>query len=183
MVSDLLDEAEHPADDLLEAYLRRWGIERVFQQITEVFDLRSLIGGDPKATIFQASFCLLMYNLTQVVRAHVAAARNKPVAEVSTEKLFGDCRSQLVAWAAAGDPQAAIELLAGPADGPRVLATLHRLLGGLWKPRWLKAPQQPGRVRTKTTVYPRKGYTNVGKLQDELAQTAPKQKRQKSRCS
>jgi hypothetical protein len=183
VVSDLLEETEHPADDLLEAYLHRWGIERVFQQITEVFDLRSLIGGDPKATIFQASFCLLMYNLTQVVRAHVAGAGKKRVAEVSTEKLFGDCRSQLLAWAAAGNPQAAIELLAGPADPPRVLATMHRLLGSLWKPRWLKAPAQPNRVRTKTTVYPRKGYTNVGKLQNALAESATKRQRGKQRCS
>ena len=37
VITDLLDETKYPAVDLLEAYLKRWGIEQMFQQITEVF--------------------------------------------------------------------------------------------------------------------------------------------------
>jgi hypothetical protein len=36
LVTGLLDAAAYPAEDLLALYLARWGIERVFQQITEV---------------------------------------------------------------------------------------------------------------------------------------------------
>jgi Transposase DDE domain len=39
LVTDLLDPARYPAKDLLTLYLARWGIERVFQQVTEVFHL------------------------------------------------------------------------------------------------------------------------------------------------
>jgi hypothetical protein len=56
VVTDLLDETTCPATDLLEAYLRRWGIEKLFQRVTEVFDLRHLIGTAPPATVFQAAF-------------------------------------------------------------------------------------------------------------------------------
>ena len=45
----------------------RWGIERVFHQITDVFSLRNLIGTTPPAVLFQLSFCLLLYNSLQVV--------------------------------------------------------------------------------------------------------------------
>jgi hypothetical protein len=62
LITDLLDAGRYPAADLLTVYLARWGIERVFQQITEVFALRRLIGSTPQATVFQAAFCLLLYN-------------------------------------------------------------------------------------------------------------------------
>jgi hypothetical protein len=37
-----------------------WFVERVFQKIVEVFHLEHLIGGTPEATIFQATFCLVL---------------------------------------------------------------------------------------------------------------------------
>ena len=46
-----------------------WQIETVFHQITDVFSLKHLIGTQPKAVLFQLSFCLLLYNTLQVVRA------------------------------------------------------------------------------------------------------------------
>lgn len=78
VVTDLLGEAEYPAVDLLAVYLERWGVERVFQQITEVFHLDTLIGSTPQATIFQAAFCLNLYNMLQVMRQHVAAEQPGP---------------------------------------------------------------------------------------------------------
>jgi hypothetical protein len=79
LVTDLSDADAYPAVDLLAVYLARWGIERVFQPITEVFALRQRIGSTPQATVFQAVFCLLLYNLIQVVRGYVAAAQVPPV--------------------------------------------------------------------------------------------------------
>ena len=69
VVTDLLDEAKYPAEAMLSTYQSRWGIETVFHQITDVFSLRHLIGTMPKAVLFQLSFCLLLYNALQVVRA------------------------------------------------------------------------------------------------------------------
>jgi hypothetical protein len=43
LVTNLLDERSYPVTDLLDLYLLRWGIERVFQQVTEVFSLKHLI--------------------------------------------------------------------------------------------------------------------------------------------
>jgi hypothetical protein len=76
LVTDLLNAARYPAADLLSVYLARWGIERVFQQITEVFALRRLIGSTPPATVFQAAFCLLLYNMVQVLRSPFALFRD-----------------------------------------------------------------------------------------------------------
>jgi hypothetical protein len=69
LLTDLLDATRFPATELLELYLARWSIERVFQQITEVFHLQSLIGTTPQGTVFQFAFCGLLYNMVQVVRA------------------------------------------------------------------------------------------------------------------
>jgi len=74
LITDLLDAAQYPATDLLARYLARGSIEGVFQQITEVFHLQALIGTTPQGPVFQLAFCLLLYNLLQVVRAYVATA-------------------------------------------------------------------------------------------------------------
>jgi hypothetical protein len=87
----------YPAAALLTVYRGRWGIERVFQQITEVFARRRMIGSTPQATVFQAAFCLLLYNMVQVLRGYVAAAqpRLEVAEEVSAEQLFYDVPREL----------------------------------------------------------------------------------------
>lgn len=141
LITDLLDGEAYPAGDLLEVYLMRWGIERVFQQVTEVFELRRLIGSTPQATVFQASFCLLLYNMVQVVKAHVAAAAGREPEKVSTEKLFYDATHELVAWAKVGEPAHAAAALAPPPEPAQMRRRLAELLGPrVWTDRWLKAP-------------------------------------------
>lgn len=139
LVTDLLDAKQYPAVDLLTAYLQRWGIERVFQQITEVFNLQALIGGSPEATIFQFAFCLLLYNLIQVVRAYAAQAGQQPVAQVSTEQLFEDVKRQLIAWTEVIDPASTVDLLGHPLTPAQLRQRLARLLQGAWTDRWRKA--------------------------------------------
>ena len=51
---------------------------------TDVFSLRHLIGTQPKAVLFQLSFCLLLYNALQVVRSHLAWHQN--CAAATTER-------------------------------------------------------------------------------------------------
>ncbi len=112
-MTDLLDEVAYSASDLLETYLMRWQIERVFQQITEVFNLQRLIGSTAEATIFQGAFCLVLYNMIQVVRAYIAAGRDEVALteEVSSEQVFYDAQRQLIALSEVVQPAelAAIE--------------------------------------------------------------------------
>jgi len=147
LITDLLDEQAYPAEDLLEVYLMRWGIERVFQQVTEVFELKRLIGSTPKAGIFQASFCLLLYNMVQVARAYAAQAAQRPTDQVSTEKLFYDAHQQLVAWTAAGEAAYAAAHLATPLPRDELRRRLTQWIGGSWTERWIKAqnkrPRKP----------------------------------------
>ena len=96
VITDLLDEAAFPAEDLLATYHKRWGIETVFHQITEVFSLQHLIGSSPEAVLFQLALCLLMYNTLQVVRTHLAAHQRCEAQKISNEKLFYDVKRQLV---------------------------------------------------------------------------------------
>lgn len=98
LVTDLIEKEQYTTIDLLAAYLERWGIERVFQQVTEVFNLEHLIGSTPQATIFQASFCLTLYNVLQVIRQHLALAQPEPLdpEELSTEQIFVDVKRQLI---------------------------------------------------------------------------------------
>jgi len=95
VVTDLLDGGAYPAADILDMYLRRWGLERLFQKVTEVFHLDALVSARENGTVFQAALCLLLYNLTVVARAHVAEGATRPTGEVSLEKLFVDMGRQL----------------------------------------------------------------------------------------
>ena len=155
LLTDLLDEQQYPATDLLQLYRLRWGIEQVFQQVTEVFGLHALIGSSPQAAVFQFVFCLLLYNVMQVVRAHVAAGRPLAAAEISIQKLFGDVQEQLQAWRWLIGPQPTLTLLASPSDAAAITHRLHALLGSRWRERWRKTPKQNRRPtkhapRTKT---------------------------------
>jgi hypothetical protein len=157
--TDLLDPDVFPAEGLLTIYLARWGIERVFQQITEVFDLRSLIGTTPEGTLFQLSFCLLLYNMIQVVRSHVAAAAHLPVEAISTELLYADVQRQLASLAEVVGLVRAAELLALPGCVSLSSAVLRErlanLLANVWTERWRKS------VNKRPRKHPAKGQARA----------------------
>jgi hypothetical protein len=139
LLTDLTDAQQYPAAELLAIYAERWGIERMFQQVTEVFHLETLIGGSPEATIFQFAFCLLLYNMIQVVRAYIAAADRRDPQTISTEKLFLDVERELTACTVMWD----VEQLVARVDRPRrpreVRTRLKELLRDVWTDRWIKA--------------------------------------------
>ena len=140
LITDLVDADAYPAEDLLALYLARWGIERVFQQITEVFQLRRLIGTTPQGTLFQLAFCLLLYNQIQVVRAYVAEGTRRPVATVSPELLFEDVRRQLIALHEVLTPHEVVQVLPAVAAAEQLRGRLRELLHPAWTERWQKAP-------------------------------------------
>lgn len=148
LVTDLLDADVHPAQDLLWLYAERWGIERVFQQVTEVFGLQGLIGGTPQACIFQFAFCLLLYNMIQVVRSYIATGRYRPPEEISTEKLFDDVERQLIAWDIMCTPQATHNYFQRRLNLKTLQARLRVLLGSTWSDTWFKSPSQSHHGKT-----------------------------------
>jgi hypothetical protein len=150
VVSDLLSGKLFPAIDLLELYLKRGGIEHVFQQITEVFHLEHLIGCTPEAGIFQAAFCLVIYNLMQVIRGQLAELRKRRAAEISLENVFYDAHRDLVAMGQMLDLGSVSRRLPCPA-GPRAMRQqLRRLLKEQWHKWWLKGPpKKSGSSRPK----------------------------------
>ena len=122
----------YPAEDVLWLYAERWGIENVCQEVTEIFGLQGLIGSSPKACIFQLAFCLLLYNMIQVVRGHITQAQNREPDEISTEKLFDDIEWQLIAWNVMFPPQVTIDYFARSADLDSLQLRLQALLGSPW---------------------------------------------------
>jgi hypothetical protein len=163
LLTDLLDAALFPALDLLDLYLARWSIERGFQQITEVFHLQTLIGTTPQGTVFQFAFCVLLYNLVQVVRAYVATAQARPVPTISTELLFDDVHRQLVAFTELV-PAEQVEPLFPVLPTEEVLrAQLTRLLAKVWTKRWLKAPPKKRKAPVPRTPI-RGNQTSVFRL-------------------
>jgi len=156
LVTSLLDATEFPATDLLEAYLQRWGIERMFQRVTEVFHLEALIGSSPEATVFQASFCFLLYNIVIVMRAYLSESADRPAEEISSENLFVDVERQVIAWREVIGPTETQNLLGPTLSATQLRVKLQALLAPAWTDRWLKA------TRKKPPEHPRKDYLKGG---------------------
>lgn len=157
VVTNLLNAQCYPASDILELYLSRWGIERAFQQVTEVFGLSHLIGSSPEASVFQFSFCLVLYNMLQVVRATLASNEHRAVETISTEKVFVDVREQLIAWGLLIGPRATVETWTDPQGPDHVSRRLAILLKSAWTPRWTKAPPR----KRKSPPAPRSTRTHL----------------------
>jgi len=156
LVTNLLDSTGYATGDILEMYLNRWGIERMFQEVTEVFGLQRLIGSSPRATVFQFAFCLVLYNTIQVVRHYLAAAQSRPVESISTEKLFVDVRREWTAWNMLIPASATVVYLSSTTTPAAVRERLRVLLAEKWTKRWIKSPPKkrkppaPKRPRART---------------------------------
>jgi hypothetical protein len=153
LMTDLLCEEEYPAAELLEVYLARWGIERVFQQITEVFSLQRLIGSTAQATIFQGAFCLVLYNMIQVVRAYIAEGQPdvEQTEELSSEQIFYDVRRQLTAVYELVSVADVVATVGRGWSADELCEWLRRRLCGLWTDRWIKAVNTKPRARKPET--------------------------------
>jgi Transposase DDE domain len=175
LVTDLLDAGLYPAEDLLAVYLTRWQIEAVFQKITEVFELRHLIGCAPQATVFQASLCLVIYNVLQVLRGYAAAVAPEPLAveALSAEQLFTDLHEELVGLHRVLAADELLGCLPPPAPAEQVRSRLGVLLRRAWSPAWRKAAnktRRPHRPKEKELG----AHTSVHKILE--AAKAEKQK-------
>jgi Transposase DDE domain len=161
VITDLLDEAAFPAEDMLATYHKRWGIETVFHQITDVFSLRHLIGSSPQAVLFQFSLCLLMYNTLQVLRAHLAAYKGCEAKKISNEKLFYDVKRQLVSVSELVEVPRLLDLLGDTPTAAELRDHLGENLGEAWSDRWWKAPSSGGGGHKKTKTRVRGNHTST----------------------
>lgn len=178
LVTDLLDGQAYPAVDLLATYLLRWQIETVFQQITEVFALRHLIGCTPQATVFQASLCLVIYNAVQLIRGYVAAGRVEPVRveALSTAKLFANLHEELVSLHCVLGVEELLGCLPVAATVAGVRERLRALLGRAWSPRWQKAADQkprPAKPKAKRSGAHTSVYKILQQTKQQQAKPAP----------
>jgi DDE family transposase len=165
LVTDLDDPGRYPAEDLLDVYLERWGIEKVFQQVTEVFHLRRLIGTTPRATIFQAALCFLLFNMIQLVRAYVSEGHEIDARLISAESLLGDVRRQLVTWTELLNPQKTIQLMSSTWTAAQIRQRLGQLLHRQWSDRWIKSPSNTHKTpKQPRAPYPRGGHNSVHRL-------------------
>jgi hypothetical protein len=168
IITSLLDADGYPAEDLLLLYRERWGLETMFQQIVQTFNLRHLISAAPRATVFQAVLSLLLYNITLMVRDIVASQAKQEAKDVSLFLLFDELVAQLTSWLHMMDVAETLEILGTmPIDGAEaVRAHLGKILANVWKKRWKKAPK-PKNKRTKKRkdwAYPLGGHTSVYKV-------------------
>jgi len=171
LITDLLDSKIYPAEDLLWLYAERWGIERAFQQVTEVFGLQALIGGSPEACIFQFAFCMLLYNMILVIRGYVAQARDLEPEAISTEKLFDDVERQLTAWNVMIEPEQTVEYFKNVPTPSRLQFRLKTLLSLPWSVTWLKSPKQL--VHRETSKVHARSHKSVYRLMKEAKQGPP----------
>jgi hypothetical protein len=176
VLTDLLDATKFPAADLLALYAERWGIERMFQLVTEVFHLETLIGGSPEATVFQFAFCLVLYNMIQVVRASIAAIERREPNTISTEKLFLDVERELTACTVMWDADQWAARVDRPWRPKEVQSRLKELFRHAWTDRWLKAKSYRRRPHP---VVPRLGvHVSVHRILLETKQKRTAHRRQ-----
>jgi hypothetical protein len=164
VLTNLLDDTKFPAWAIMQVYRERWQIERVFQQVTEVFQLQRLIGSSPQAAIFQASLCLILYNLIQVIRGYVAKANDVEPETISPEMLFRDVHKQMIAYAELVTPLVPERVLALPLEDTVVRRRLTELLDGVWSDQWVKSPAKKN-YKPPTTKEPvAGGHSSAWKL-------------------
>ena len=155
----------YSAADLLQMYRQRWSIENVFQQITTVFALHRLIGSSPEATIFQCALGLLLYNITRVLCAHVAAVEDQPLKQVSSQQVFYDTRRQLISMTTLLNREQLVQCVPTFADASSLCEALRHLLSNTWTHRWLKAATtQRSPPKRKQPI--EGGHTSIQRLID-----------------
>lgn len=180
LVTSLTDADQFPACDLMDAYLMRWGIENVFQQVTEVFHLKRLISSSPQGTIFQFAFCLLLYNLVQVVRGYLAEAQQRDPETISTEMVFYDVHRQLISLTELAEPEAVVEYFEDPYTKVELVAHLQALLANGWQDRWIKSPKKKKYPKAKQTTYVKGGHTSLYRI---IQESKPQAEDQNERSS
>lgn len=153
LITNLLDADAFPAEEILQLYLERWKIERLFQQVTTVFHVQQLIGTSPQGAIFQFALCSCLYNVIQLIRRYLAAANNQVAANLSGEMIFQDVSRQITAitqFISLGDVATMVPSFT---DRQQVLERITQLITRQkWSELWIKCRstrRKPGKTKIK----------------------------------
>jgi hypothetical protein len=167
IVTSLLDADSYPATDVLLLYRQRWGLETMFQDVVQTFDLRHLIGSTAQASVFQAVFCLLLYNITRIIRDYVALGAQRPAKTISLDLLFQDVVAELTAWLKVlGPSQTSVVLDAVRFPTLESLRQhLQHSLSMVWQKRWTKSPTRKQAAKQPPRAYLKGGHSSVDKIQ------------------
>lgn len=142
VLTSLLEGETVPAHDLLSLYKERWGIERMFQKVTEVFQLERLIGSTPEGAVFQGALCLVLYNVLEVLKGYVAEGQGLAAAAVSGEMLFTSLTREWVTVATLG-VEGLVEAAGRESRSAEAIrGFLRERLGGQWQTLWKKCPNK-----------------------------------------
>ena len=165
-VTSLEDADRFPAKDLLTLYRSRWGVEVMFQQVVQTFDLRHLIGTTPQGTVFQAMFALLLYNIAMMVRDYVAEGAERKPNDVSLILLFDEIVRDLTAWLKFIPTDATLEIIRATAirSAEELRRYLQESLAKVWKDSWKKSPKRKRSPPTPPHAYICGGHTSVDKV-------------------
>jgi hypothetical protein len=182
LVTSLLDADRHPAVDLLILYRRRWGIEVMFQRVVQTFDLRHLIGGTSEATVFQAIFCLLLYNVTLIVRDTIAEGAKRSPESVSSHLLHEDIVGQLTGWMMVIGAAATVDFLKARTfqNVEQFRRYLNETLGHVWTDRWAKAKTTKRPPRKVPRAYLRGGHSSSHRICNGTHKEIPLKPRKQS---
>ena len=180
LITDLLDAEVYPAADLLWLYQERWGIERLFQKVTEVFGLEQLIGGTPQACIFQFAFCMVLYNLIQLLTSYIAQAQKCDIETISKEKLFDDVQRELIAWNVVFTPEQTIQRFETAPTAVELQSRLRDLLANAWSDTWRKSPRQENRRPPQREG--KRGHSTVYRILQAHSEPPPNDPRHGRRC-
>ena len=76
------------AEEALDLYAARWGIERMFFDLKEVLNLNRLYAANPNAVAMQVYAAALVYNALRVAQSDGAAQVGVPPEDLSPAKLY-----------------------------------------------------------------------------------------------
>ena len=172
LITNLMDSDEVPGDQLLTVYLNRWNIERVFQQVTEVFHLERLVSTSPQGAVFQFALCVLLYNLIQVIRAYIASLQSRSPHSLSSEMIFRSACDQLTACAVLLPTQPLVAELSPLRSSAEVRQRLNDLLAHQWSALWIKSPPKKKSPPKQQTAI-RGGHCSAWKLITAAKQKPP----------
>lgn len=172
LITNLMDSDQVPGEQLLAVYLGRWNIERVFQQVTEVFHLERLVSTSPQGAVFQFALCVLLYNLIQVIRGYIASLQSRPPRSLSSEMIFRSACDQLTACAVLLPTQPLVTELPPLQSPGEVRGRLNHLLVQQWSALWIKSPPKK-RSPPKQQTAIRGGHSSAWKLITASKQKPP----------
>lgn len=98
-LTNVLDPERLSAEDVVDLYPLRWGIERMFFDLKEVLNLHRFYCGSPNAVGMQVYAAALVYVAFRVAQAEIAKEHGMAPEDISTQKLFPKIAAAAHGWA------------------------------------------------------------------------------------